>query len=41
MLLLQQKLPDFIELFKKKKKKSLPFVILQIIISLCFLYPEW
>lgn len=38
MLLLQQKLPDFIELFKKK---SLPFVILQIIISLCFLYPEW
>lgn len=22
MLLLQQKLPDFIELFKKKKKKS-------------------
>lgn len=39
MLLLQQKLPDFIELFKKKK--SLPFVILQIIISLCFLYPEW
>lgn len=40
MLLLQQKLPDFIELLKKKKK-SLPFVILQIIISLCFLYPEW
>lgn len=38
MLFLQQKLPDFIELLKKK---NLPFVIVQIIISLCFLYPKW